>query len=86
MFRLYQVGKWFQNAFRDLKKAPFYLKPCYFDAIVTGVYNIAEEVVWAQMAEYVTHSFIHLFNYKRAQRALRLHDTANLKSDESCTA
>jgi len=55
---VWQIGKWFRDAFTDLKKAPRYLVPCYFDALVTGVYNIAEEVFWNKMSPYVC--FWHL--------------------------
>jgi len=48
-----QIGKWFREAFDNLSKAPRYLIPCYFDALVTGVYNIAEEVFWNKMSPYV---------------------------------
>ena len=53
---LRQIGKWFREAFDELRKAPRYLIPCYFDAIVTGVYNIAEEVFWNKMSPYVSSS------------------------------
>jgi len=54
-----QIGKWFHDAFDNLSKAPRYLIPCYFDAIVTGVYNIAEEVFWNKMSSYVCLLTLH---------------------------
>ena len=47
----FQVGVWLQSAFQQLGRAPRYLIPCYFDAIVTGVYSLAEEICWAKMSE-----------------------------------
>jgi len=63
------VGKWFQDAFSHLSKAPRYLIPCYFDALVTGVYNIAEEVVWAKMSEFVRNgsTFVRMLALGSAQ-------------------
>jgi len=48
-----EVGKWLRMAFSHLSHAPRSLIPCYFDALVTGVYGIAEEVCWAKMSEFV---------------------------------
>ena len=53
---VFQIGTWFRTAFDELSKAPRYLVPCYFDALVTGVYNIAEEVFWNKMSPYVITS------------------------------
>jgi len=57
---LCQIGTWFRDAFDNLSKAPRYLIPCYFDAIVTGVYNIAEEVFWNKMSPYVVFACLSL--------------------------
>jgi len=57
---LWQIGSWFRDAFNELSKAPRYLIPCYFDALVTGVYNIAEEVFWNKMSPYVIPLLISL--------------------------
>jgi len=54
---------WFRDAFQELSKAPRYLIPCYFDALVTGVYNIAEEVFWNKMSPYVIISMLCLYAY-----------------------
>ena len=55
---LCQIGTWFREAFDELSKAPRYLIPCYFDALITGVYNIAEEVFWNKMSPYVLAVFL----------------------------
>ena len=44
-----QLGDWFGRVFAHLVRLPRYLIPCYFDAIVTGVYMLVEEVAWAKM-------------------------------------
>ena len=51
---LLQLGKWFENVFGHVQKIPRYLIPRYFDAVVTGVYQVMEEVAWMKMSEYVT--------------------------------
>ena len=48
-FLFFQLGNWFADTFEHLSQVPRYLIPCYFDAIVTGVYMIVEEVAWAKM-------------------------------------
>ncbi|KAI0207634.1 Glycogen debranching enzyme [Lamellibrachia satsuma] len=48
-----QLGMWFETAFSNLRRAPRYLIPCYFDAIISGVYTIVEEVAWASMSDFV---------------------------------
>lgn len=48
-----ELGNWFQGIFTSLKKCPAYLKPAYFDAIVTGVYWAVEEVTWAKMPDFI---------------------------------
>lgn len=34
------LSTWLKAAFDPLKNVPRYLVPCYFDAIVSGVYNV----------------------------------------------
>lgn len=48
-----EIGKWFQSSFNNLRMAPRYLIPCYFDAIVTGVAAIAEEMCWNKMSPFI---------------------------------
>uniref|UniRef100_A0A8C9WDA4 Glycogen debranching enzyme n=1 Tax=Scleropages formosus TaxID=113540 RepID=A0A8C9WDA4_SCLFO len=43
---LAEVGKWFQAMFSYLKHIPRYLIPCYFDAILVGVYTTALDASW----------------------------------------
>ena len=47
------LGNWLGKVFSYLAKLPRFLIPCYFDAIITGVYMVIEEVAWARMPEYV---------------------------------
>lgn len=39
------LATWFRAAFDPLKNVPRYLVPCYFDAIVSGVYNVLVQQV-----------------------------------------
>lgn len=39
------LSTWFRAAFDPLKNVPRYLVPCYFDAIVSGVYNVLVQQV-----------------------------------------
>lgn len=34
------LSAWLKATFEPLKNVPRYLIPCYFDAIVSGVYNV----------------------------------------------
>jgi glycogen debranching enzyme len=45
-----QLGKWLKEVFACLKQAPRYLIPCYFDAIISGVFCLVEEVAWAKLS------------------------------------
>lgn len=57
-------GLWLQKVFECLKKVPRYLIPSYFDAIITGVVMIVEEVTWCKMSEFVRKgsSFVRLLS------------------------
>ncbi|XP_006000067.1 glycogen debranching enzyme isoform X1 [Latimeria chalumnae] len=48
-----EVGKWFQAMFTYLKQLPRYLIPCYFDAILTGVYTTLLDTSLKQMSEFI---------------------------------
>ncbi|XP_041133692.1 glycogen debranching enzyme-like isoform X1 [Polyodon spathula] len=48
-----EVGKWFQAMFTYLQHLPRYLIPCYFDAILIGVYNSLLDATWKQMSSFV---------------------------------
>ncbi|XP_015210571.2 glycogen debranching enzyme isoform X2 [Lepisosteus oculatus] len=48
-----KVGKWFQAMFAYLKHLPRYLIPCYFDAILVGVYTSLLDVTWKQMSSFI---------------------------------
>ncbi|KAG2461533.1 GDE enzyme, partial [Polypterus senegalus] len=48
-----QVGKWLQAMFTYLKHLPRYLIPCYFDAILVGVYTTLLDATWKQMSSFV---------------------------------
>ncbi|MGH0155090.1 UNVERIFIED_CONTAM: hypothetical protein FKN15_038767 [Acipenser sinensis] len=48
-----EVGKWFQAMFTYLKHLPRYLIPCYFDAILIGVYTSLLDATWKQMSSFV---------------------------------
>lgn len=45
------LGKWFRNTFEPLKNIPRYLIPSYFDAVVTGAYDIVVERVFQLMSK-----------------------------------
>jgi len=47
------LSTWFKATFEPLKNIPRYLIPCYFDAIVSGVYNVLINQVNELMPEYV---------------------------------
>ena len=51
VFVRFQLGDWFSKVFAHLVHLPRYLIPCYFDAIITGVYMLVEEIAWAKMGE-----------------------------------
>lgn len=80
-----EIGKWLKMAFGHLSQAPRSLIPCYFDAIITGVFNIAEEVCWAKMSEFVKNgstfvralswSSVQLCSYVRTAKLPRLAPT-----------
>lgn len=46
-----RLGAWFSKVFDNVVKIPRHLIPCYFDAIVTGVYMLVEEVAWVKMGQ-----------------------------------
>lgn len=48
-----KLAKWLDQVFASLKKAPRYLIPCYFDAVVTSTYCIVLEEVWNKMSDFV---------------------------------
>ncbi|XP_040922154.1 glycogen debranching enzyme-like isoform X2 [Toxotes jaculatrix] len=48
-----EVGQWFQAMFSYLRHIPRYLVPCYFDAIIQGVYITALEAVFKHMSSFV---------------------------------
>uniref|UniRef100_A0A183IQB6 Glycogen debrancher n=1 Tax=Soboliphyme baturini TaxID=241478 RepID=A0A183IQB6_9BILA len=47
------LGLWFKNMFELYKAVPYNLKPCYFDAIVSGSYRIIRETVWRKMSKFI---------------------------------
>ncbi|XP_069497645.1 glycogen debranching enzyme isoform X2 [Ambystoma mexicanum] len=50
---LSEVGHWFKAMFAYLKEIPRYLIPCYFDAILVGVYTTLLDMSWNQMSSFV---------------------------------
>ncbi|KFO26879.1 Glycogen debranching enzyme [Fukomys damarensis] len=48
-----EVGKWLQAMFFYLKQIPRYLIPCYFDAILIGVYTTLLDIAWKHMSSFV---------------------------------
>ncbi|KAG7524665.1 glycogen debranching enzyme-like isoform X2 [Solea senegalensis] len=48
-----EVGSWLEAIFGYLKHIPSYLKPCYFDAIIQGVYTTALEAAFKFMSSFV---------------------------------
>merc|ERR1719187_391150 len=50
---LIQVGQWFQSMVMYLKHIPRYLVPSYFDAIISGAYNTALDIVFSKMSSFV---------------------------------
>uniref|UniRef100_A0A8D2ZVL6 Glycogen debranching enzyme n=1 Tax=Scophthalmus maximus TaxID=52904 RepID=A0A8D2ZVL6_SCOMX len=48
-----EVGSWVQAMFGHLRHVPRYLVPCYFDAIVQGVYAAALAAVFKRMSSFV---------------------------------
>ncbi|XP_071341644.1 glycogen debranching enzyme-like isoform X2 [Trachinotus anak] len=48
-----EVGHWLQAMFGYLRHIPHYLVPCYFDAIIQGVYTTALEAVFKRMSSFV---------------------------------
>ncbi|XP_068144512.1 glycogen debranching enzyme [Drosophila tropicalis] len=47
------LSQWFKGAFEPLKNIPRYLIPCYFDAIVSGVYNVLVQQVNNLMPSFI---------------------------------
>ena len=45
------LGEWLAQVLREVGLMPRYLIPCYFDAIITGVFMLVEEVCWAKLGE-----------------------------------
>lgn len=45
------LSAWMKAAFEPLKNIPRYLVPCYFDAIISGVYNVLTNQVNELMPE-----------------------------------
>lgn len=48
-----QLSVWLKTAFEPLKNIPRYLIPCYFDAIVSGIYNVLVQRVYQLMPEHI---------------------------------
>lgn len=49
---------------KDYIKIPHYLKPCYFDALITGVYNLLIEATWSKMSRYNLHFLLQFLHKK----------------------
>ncbi|KAM7344638.1 glycogen debranching enzyme isoform 4-T5 [Cochliomyia hominivorax] len=47
------LAAWIKSAFEPIRDIPRYLVPCYFDAVVSGIYNILVHRVFKQMPEYI---------------------------------
>uniref|UniRef100_A0A1I8PA84 Glycogen debranching enzyme n=1 Tax=Stomoxys calcitrans TaxID=35570 RepID=A0A1I8PA84_STOCA len=45
------LSQWLKQAFEPLKRIPRYLVPCYFDAIVSGIYDILVQRVYQMMPD-----------------------------------
>ncbi|XP_028967982.1 glycogen debranching enzyme [Galendromus occidentalis] len=43
-----------EQMLRPIKKVPHYLKPCYFDAMVTALFNQLLDAVWQKMSKFVS--------------------------------
>jgi|SRR6218665_1170311 len=48
-----RLGTWLETQFRHIKNLPRCLVPCYFDALVTGVFVALEELAWNKMGDFV---------------------------------
>ncbi|XP_055915816.1 glycogen debranching enzyme isoform X2 [Eupeodes corollae] len=48
-----KLAKWLRLAFEPLKTIPRYLIPCYFDAILNGVYHMLVEHAYSLMPEFI---------------------------------
>ncbi|ELU10759.1 hypothetical protein CAPTEDRAFT_167427 [Capitella teleta] len=48
-----RLGNWLADVFKSLKQAPRYLIPCYFDALISGIFCLVEEVAWAKLSPFV---------------------------------
>ncbi|CAD5115909.1 DgyrCDS4843 [Dimorphilus gyrociliatus] len=57
-------GLWLKRIFEFIEKVPRYLVPSYFDAIITGIVMLVEEVTWCKMGEFVRKgsSFVRLLS------------------------
>lgn len=48
------LSVWFENVFIPFKSMPRYLIPCYFDAVVTGIYSLLLNRIWTLMSKFVS--------------------------------
>ncbi|ALC41670.1 CG9485, partial [Drosophila busckii] len=67
--QLQPLAAWFKAAFEPLKNVPRYLIPCYFDAIVSGVYNVLLHQVNQLMPSFIRDG--HLFTQSLALATLQ---------------
>ncbi|XP_061181595.1 glycogen debranching enzyme-like isoform X2 [Saccostrea echinata] len=50
---LKDLGEWFDKVLSNLKDAPRFLVPCYFDTVVTGAYVVLREQAMKLMSEFI---------------------------------
>lgn len=50
---LNELSRWYQTALQPLKDIPRFLIPCYFDMMITGVYNVFTKACFTQMSDFI---------------------------------
>lgn len=73
------MAAWIKSSFEPIKDIPRYLVPCYFDAVVSGIYNILVQHVHEMMPQFIRegHDFPQLLALATLQ-FLTVCNSANL--------
>lgn len=57
-----KLGNWLLDHFTSpLSELPHYLKPCYFDKVITVVYDVAMKLLWTRLGVSKSSSLIKAF-------------------------